>query len=347
MNTFDDNAPEQEFDDDYTIYLSEEAQETLSAYICSSCGEEMLPESDGSDRLICTSCGKRKQVNFYDIGIGDELCGAKVLRTLGGGASGTLFLCEYPDTSRCVIKILKKENRQNPEIRLRFELEAEILSGFDHPGIVKLIDFRQESDMLCMIMEYVDGYNLLQMISQEFYFSSDTALEMLYGLADIFRYAWESKHLLHRDIKPANIMINSDGELKVLDFGLSKQCDTDTGLTSAGQTLGSPGFMSPEQFRNAKDVDVTADIFSLGATAYFLLTKKSPFDGENELELYQNMISTTPESIRKQNPAVSEHMETLIMSMLSKEPKKRPFSWKKLQVDIDRVKNGRPPVPNN
>ncbi|MBO5899161.1 MAG: serine/threonine protein kinase [Lentisphaeria bacterium] len=338
MSTFNNNTPE--FDDDYTIYLSEEAQETLAAYVCSSCGSEMLPEDDGSSWLQCTCCGKRKQVNFYDIGIGDELCGAKVLRTLGGGASGTLFLCEYPDGSRCVIKILKKENRQDPENRQRFELEAEILSDLDHPGIVKLIDFRQESDMLCMIMEYVDGYNLLQMISQEFYFSAETALEMLYGLADIFRYAWESKHLLHRDIKPANIMINSDGELKVLDFGLSKQCDTDTGLTSAGQTLGSPGFMSPEQFRDSRIYDCRSDIFSLGVTIYFVLAQgKMPYAGRSPLAAYQNIMTTTPVPLCEVNTEVPQMFSDLVMDMVDKDINLRPASWEMVMSRIEEIAN--------
>ncbi len=340
MNTMQNSGQDQSFDDDYTIYLSEEAQESLAAYVCSVCGEEMIPESDNSDCLVCTSCGKRKQVNFYDIGIGDELCGATVLRTLGGGASGTLFLCEYPDTSRCVIKVLKKESLQDPESRLRFELEAEILADLDHPGIVKLLDFKREENSLCMILEYVDGYNLLQMISQEFYFSSDTALEMLYGLADIFRYAWEEKHLLHRDIKPANIMINSDGELKVLDFGLSKQCDIDTGLTSAGQTLGSPGFMSPEQFRDSRIYDCRSDIFSLGATIYFVLAKgKLPYAGRSPLAAYQNIMTTSPVPLSSVNREVPQKFSDLVMNMVNKDIDLRPGSWEILMRQIEETAN--------
>ena len=330
----------QEFDDDYTIYLSEEAQASIAAYVCSVCGGEMLPESDGSDCLVCTSCGKRKQVNFYDIGIGDTLCGTTVLRTLGGGASGPLFLCEYPDNTRCVIKVLKQDSLKDPESRLRFELEAEILADFDHPGIVKLLDFRREDNSLCMIMEYVDGYNLLQMVSQEFYFSSDTALEMLYGLADIFRYAWEEKHLLHRDIKPANIMINSDGELKVLDFGLSKQCDIDTGLTSAGQTLGSPGFMSPEQFRDSRIYDCRSDIFSLGATIYFVLAGgRLPYAGRSPLAAYQNIMTTSPVPLSAVNKEVPQIFSDLVMSMVNKDIDLRPESWKILMRRIEETAN--------
>ena len=340
MSKSEDTVQTSNFDEDYTIYLSAEAQESLAAYICSSCGSEMLPESDLSDYLVCGSCGKRKQVNFYDVGIGDELCGAKVLRNLGGGLSGTLFLCEYPDGQRCVIKILKKENCQDPEARRRFELEAEILAGFDHPGIVKLLDFRQESDLLCMIIEYVDGFNLLQMVSQEFYFSSDTALEMLYGLADIFRYAWESKHLLHRDIKPANIMINSDGELKVLDFGLSKQCDVDTGLTSAGQTLGSPGFMSPEQFRDSRTYDCRSDIFSLGVTIYFVLAQgKMPYAGRSPLAAYQNIMTAAPVPLCEVNTEVPQIFSDLVMSMVDKDMNLRPSSWEILMSQIEEIAN--------
>ena len=340
MISEENNTPSPDFGGDYTIYLSEEAQESLAAYVCSVCGGEMAPETDSSDWLVCSVCGKRKQVNFYDIGIGDELCGAKVLRTLGGGASGTLFLCEYPGNDRCVIKVLRKESLQDPESRRRFELEAEILSGFDHPGIVKLIDFRSEENTLCMILEYVDGYNLLQMVSQEFYFSPETALEMLYGLSDIFRYAWEEKHLLHRDIKPANIMINSDGELKVLDFGLSKQCSTDTGLTSAGQTLGSPGFMSPEQFRDSRIYDCRSDIFSLGATIYFVLAQgKLPYAGRSPLAAYQNIMTTSPVPLTAVNKEVPQAFSDLVMSMVDKDINLRPGSWELLMQKIEEIAN--------
>ena len=327
------------FDDDYTIYLSDEAQESLAAYICSSCGGEMLPQ-EGADLLVCQKCGKSKYVNFYDVGIGDELCGGVVIRMLGSGSAGNLYLCEYPDFSRRVVKMLKNSEAGNPETVRRFELESEIMSKLSHPNIVELIEFKKTPNAMYLVMEYVDGYNLLQMVSQEFYFSADTCLEMIYCLADAFKYAWESTHLLHRDIKPANIMITTDGVLKILDFGLSKQCDVDTGLTAAGQALGSPGFMSPEQFRDSRIYDCRSDIFSLGVTMYFVLSNgKMPYEGKSPLAAYQSMLSTVPAALDVIDPTIPKAVSDLIISMLDKDMEKRPESWQDLMNKVEDIAN--------
>jgi serine/threonine-protein kinase len=314
--------------------------------LCSSCGQVAKGLPPGA--AFCPNCG-RAFSQIRDFGPGTVVGQYRILKELGAGGIGQVFMAHPIDNPnmRIALKVLQKEFLDNATVRERFNREIRLLASLNLDYIVRYYNSWNDEDGEYLAMEYIDGMNLSQMVDQDYEFTPDVVLEIMETLAMVFRYAYDRLELLHRDIKPSNIMISNNGELKILDFGLAKSLKEDNMLTLNGRVMGSPGFMSPEQFRNAKDVDVTADIFSLGATAYFLLTKKNPFDGENELELYQNMISTTPESIRKQNPAVSEHMETLIMSMLSKEPKKRPFSWKKLQVDIDRVKNGRPPVPNN
>lgn len=324
-------------DDDYTIYLSAEAEESLASYICSVCGGEMIPQ-ENEDTLICLNCGKIKQVNFYDIGIGDELCGAKVIRVLGGGSSGCLYLCEYPDYSRSVMKMLKKGASENAENIRRFEQEAQIMGKLSHPYIVQLYEFSQTSNAMYLNMEYVDGFNLLQMVSQNYSFSVDNAMDMTYGLADAFRYAWEHCHLLHRDIKPSNIMINSDGELKILDFGLSKECNIDTGLTAVGQALGSPGFMSPEQFRDSRIYDCRSDIFSLGVTIYFVLTGgKMPYQGKSALAAYQSMLTEKPQTLHEIDSSIPESFSNLINSMIDKDVEKRPKSWQDLMKQLEDI----------
>lgn len=332
------------FDDDRTIVCSPE--DMSAGKLCSSCGQIAKGLPPGA--AFCPNCGSAfSQVR--DFGPGAVIGQYRILKELGSGGIGQVFMAHPVDNPglRIALKVLQKEFLDNATVRERFNREIRLLASLNLDYIVRYYNSWNDENGEYLAMEYIDGMNLAQMVDQDYEFTPDVVLEIMETLAMVFRYAYDRLELLHRDIKPSNIMISNNGELKILDFGLAKSLKEDNMLTLNGRVMGSPGFMSPEQFRNAKDVDVTADIFSLGATAYFLLTRKNPFDGENELELYQNMISTTPESIRKQNPAVSEHMETLIMSMLSKEPKKRPFSWKKLQVDIDRVKNGRPPVPNN
>ena len=326
--------------DDYTIYLSQEAQESLSAYVCSVCGGDMTPDENGRESLICNVCGRVKYVSFQDTGVGDELCGAVVRRILGGGSSGNLYMVEYPDYSRAVVKVFKSDGADDTEQRRRFELEAEIMSKLTHPNIVQMKEFVSHGSSMYLVMEYVDGYNLLQMVSQDFYFSGETILQMIYCLADAFKYAWESCHLLHRDIKPSNIMLNSDGELKILDFGLSKECDIDTGLTSVGQALGSPGFMSPEQFRDSRIYDCRSDIFSLGVTVYFILSQgKMPYAGASPLAAYQSICNTVPEPIEKLNSEVPHLLSELVMSMIDRDMEKRPASWQELMSRVEDIAN--------
>jgi serine/threonine-protein kinase len=214
------------------------------------------------------------------------------------------------------------------------------MAKLQHPNIVQLIEFRKTASSMYLVMEYVDGYNLLQMVSQDFYFSAETALEMLYCLADAFKYAWDNCNLLHRDIKPSNIMITSDGVMKILDFGLSKQCDVETGLTSVGQALGSPGFMSPEQFRDSRIYDCRSDIFSLGATLYFVLSGgKMPYPGKSPLAAYQSMISTVPQKLSQVASDVPESLSELVMSMIHKDIAKRPSSWDDLMNKVEYIAN--------
>ncbi len=329
--------------DDKTIVYSPE--DMPSGKLCSSCGVVARDLPDGA--AFCPNCGA-PFAKFRDFGPGAVIGQYRILKELGAGGIGQVFLAHPVDnpTMRVALKVLQKEFLDNRTIRERFNREIRLLASLNLDYIVKYYNSWNDENGEYLAMEYIDGLNLAQMVEQDYEFTPEVTLEIMETLAMVFRYAYDRLELLHRDIKPSNIMISSNGELKILDFGLAKSLKEDNMLTLNGRVMGSPGFMSPEQFRNAKDVDVTSDIFSLGATAYFLLTKRNPYDGDNELELYQNMISTTPESIRKQNPEVSEHLEALIMSMLSKDTKDRPFSWNKLQVDIDRVKNGRPPVPN-
>lgn len=274
----------------------------------------------------------------------------RILKKIAEGGMGVIYLCcPVNDLSRrLVLKTLRFEPGDNQEVcARRFKRESELLSKLEHPTIVRVYDSWSSDDSVFIIMEYIDGHTLASIRKQDLYiFDEAVVIEIMTILAEALDYAWEELKLLHRDIKPSNIMFDNEGHLHLLDFGIAKSLESEetTALTITGLGLGTPGFMSPEQFRNATQVDCTTDIYSLGATMYFLITGEPPFDGENPSIVFSEMLKRDPIPLHKRNPEISKNFSMLIQQTLNRDPKKRPFSWKKLLVNLERVAQGRPPL---
>lgn len=292
---------------------------------------DSVPASDTHGEIVC----------------GQVLGEYRILKPLSEGGMGKIFLC-YPlsDPSlRLVMKVLKNDSSVNPLMKKRFKREYELSANLHHECIVQTIASWFDENSEYIVMEYVDGLTLAQMVSLKYVFTQEYSIYMMQMLAKAFNYAWNSLKLLHRDIKPSNIMISNDGEIKILDFGIAKSLlKTDTVLTVAGKSLGSPGFMSPEQFRAPQSIDCTSDIFSLGATVYYVLTGEMPFPGKNMLEIYNEMLSSKPIPLCEANPEISQEFSDLVMNTLDIEPSRRPFCWSKLIASLDRVANGGKPI---
>ena len=268
----------------------------------------------------------------------------RILKKISEGGMGAIYLCHPMDdvTRRLVLKVLKKEAKSKITGRKRFRREFALLSDLCHENIVSTFDFWIDDSAEYFVMEYISGMNLADMVHLNYVFTSEYCIYMMGVLANAFRYAWDSMKLLHRDIKPSNIMIDDDSVIKVLDFGIAKSLlNSDTVLTMDGTSLGSPGFMSPEQYMDPRNVDCTSDIFSLGATVYFCLSGGHlPYEGRNIAEIVIAMRKGEVKPLREYNPEVPENFEELIMATLHNDPKKRPFCWAKLLASIDRVYQG-------
>jgi serine/threonine protein kinase len=185
---------------------------------------------------------------------------------------GTVYLAEHLTIHRKVaIKVLKPEVAQKEEIRKRFKNEASLMAHLQHPNIVGLIDYLEQEDGLYLIMEYVDGRGLDEVIkdlSQPF--PIPRATEIFIKVLSAFAYAHKNG-IIHRDVKPSNILITSNDEVKVLDFGIAKLVgETQNHLTKTGTHMGTVYYMSPEQVK-AEQLDQRSDIYSLGITFYELL----------------------------------------------------------------------------
>ena len=221
----------------------------------------------------------------------------------------------------------------------RFRREAQILAAVrNNSRIARVIDYGELGGGIYIVMEYVNGRNLRQ-IRKEYlcdeYFALQIARETALALKDI----WEECAVIHRDVKPENIMVDEDFRLKLLDFGLSKSCGSvdESEITMEHSCLGTPGYMSPEQFLDFKHVDFRSDIFSLGATIFFMITGEKPFAGNDASAIYRNTLENSPPPHVRYEGRCSVPCMFLIDRMMQREPLARYSSYDQLLAAIDEV----------
>lgn len=265
----------------------------------------------------------------------------RILNRLSEGGMGELWLCHPLEEVgvRRVLKVLKQETAASADGRARFRREGHLLLRFRHENIVRTYDAWSEGDSEFILMEYVSGMDLGRMVRAHCEFTAEYGVYMLQVLAETFGYAWDTLRLLHRDIKPSNIMISDDNVLKVLDFGVAKSLEQNGGtvITMAGMTLGSPGFMSPEQCFSPEKIGCSSDIFSLGATVYYCLSGGAlPYPGGNLPEIVAAMRKGKPPPLCRLNPAIPRQLSELVMAMVAANPEQRPSSWEELLSAIAR-----------
>ncbi|MDZ4787090.1 MAG: protein kinase [bacterium] len=198
-----------------------------------------------------------------------------ILRLLGKGGMADVYYAENKLKRPAAIKILHPSFSSQPEVLLRFETEAQIMVALDHPNIRRVYDVSEIDGRPCIIMEYLDGYNLSEvLVSKKL---TDSQLLELWDQAIAGLQYAHQKGVVHRDIKPSNLFLTTSGQLKILDFGIAK-VEEATSHTLTGQSLDTFMYMSPEQVQDPKRVDYRTDIYSLAVTFYHLLTGKPPYD---------------------------------------------------------------------
>src|SRR5262245_56404965 len=205
----------------------------------------------------------------------------KVLERLGVGAMGTVYLCEHPGMRRRVaIKVLPASLASNPSILARFQREAKAMAAIDHVNLVQAHDIDQDGQMHFLVMDYVDGVNLQQLVLRVGALNPLRAANYIRQAAQGLQHAHEAG-LVHRDIKPGNLLVDRTGIVRILDLGLARFFhDNEDMLTVQYDDkvmLGTVDYVAPEQVRDSHNVDIRADIYSLGATFYFLLSGQPMF----------------------------------------------------------------------
>jgi tRNA A-37 threonylcarbamoyl transferase component Bud32 len=254
--------------------------------------------------------------------------------TLGTGAFGTVYLARDPELKRDVaIKVLRSALLDSPGMLDKFRTEARHAASLNHPGIVSIYDVGREGDRLFIVMQYVPGRTLEDVLA-EGHLAPNRAAELLATVAEALHYA-HKQSFVHRDLKPANILLDDHGEPHVADFGLAVSDETQR--TLAGQIAGTPAYMSPEQVRGAAHhLDGRTDIWSLGVIGYELLTGRQPFWHGDAIACLDAIQHRDPKPPRQIDDTIPAELERIILKCLAKQPTDRYATAGDIATDLRR-----------
>jgi serine/threonine-protein kinase len=262
-----------------------------------------------------------------------------LLRPLGQGAMGHVFLAQHTMMRRnCAIKLLAQKYRQDPDLLARFQVEARAIAAFDHPNIVRAYDFNRDtstgSELLYLVMEYVEGQDLQRIVEKEgvmdYTRAADFIRQAAVGLANAHQAGF-----IHRDIKPANLLVDSKGVLKILDLGLARLAQGPSEIAQNGNWVsGTPDYIAPEQILNRPDLDGRADIYSLGLTFYYLLVGRRPYIKKTMPEILAAHCKEALQPIQASRPDVPYDLISIIERMTAKLPDRRFASADELATTL-------------
>ncbi|MHC4661585.1 MAG: protein kinase domain-containing protein [Planctomycetota bacterium] len=265
----------------------------------------------------------------------------RVIRELGRGAMGVVYLAIQRSLKRKVaLKVLPQSLTVSDRMISRFYREAELAARLQHPGIVQVYGMGEEQENHYFAMEFIEGVPLDEKLRQEFV-DYNIIADNIAQAAEALDYAHQSD-IIHRDIKPSNLMMTGGGKIKIADFGLARPKDAAV-LTAAGTIVGTPMYMSPEQAQgHKKHVDYRTDIYSLGATMYFALTKRNPFQSEDVQAILRMVVESDPVEPRKVNPMIPRDLEVICLKAMNKDPRRRYQSAAEFAQDVRRHIAGEP-----
>ncbi|OGS09171.1 MAG: hypothetical protein A2270_06600 [Elusimicrobia bacterium RIFOXYA12_FULL_51_18] len=267
--------------------------------------------------------------------LGAAFAGCTIKEKIGQGGMGSVYTARHEALDRTVaVKILSPDlarDERNIEFFLR---EARSAAKLEHPNIVQIYNFGQENGSYFIIMSYIEGKSLSDMIAEKGPMTTDTATGIILEVLDGLGHA-HSKTIIHRDIKPSNILLGADGHPKIVDFGLARSISEEKQLTMAGEMVGTAYFMSPEQGLAAK-VDHRADLYSTGATYFYLLTAKYPFEGKSSIEVIHKHIGEPFPNILVLKPDIPLWVSHVLERLMRKKPESRYQSAAEVANDIKR-----------
>ncbi len=271
--------------------------------------------------------------------------GYKVLGKLGSGAMAVVYKARQLSLDRTVaVKILPRRYTEKADYIERFFKEGRLAAKLNHNNIVQAIDVGEAGGLYYFVMEYVEGRTLYDDLSKGKVFSEKEALEIVIQLANALAHA-HAHGMIHRDVKPKNIMINTEQVVKLADMGLARMTsDVEAAKSEKGKAFGTPYYIAPEQIRGDVNIDGRADIYSLGATFYHMVTGRVPFEASSPSEVMRMHLKeplTPPDHI---NISLTAGISEVIEVMMAKRRSDRYNSMEELLIDLNAIQEGRAPL---
>ena len=275
----------------------------------------------------------------------------QILETIGGGGMANVYKAHDVILNRKVaVKVLRPQFSDDDEFIRRFRREAQAATSLAHPNVVNIYDVGEEEDLYYIVMEYVNGLTLKQLISEQGVISIEKIVDIMKQITSAIAHA-HANHIVHRDIKPHNILISENGEAKVTDFGIARAMTSAT-ITHTNSVMGSVHYLSPEQARGGL-VNEKSDIYSLGVVLYEMVTGRVPFSGDTAVSIAIKHLQKEVPSPKKLRPSIPQSIENIILRATAKDPFHRYNTAKEMEADLqtaldpDRYDEERFIVPND
>ena len=261
----------------------------------------------------------------------------EIIKSIGEGGMANVYLAYDTILDRRVaIKVLRGDLSNDEKFVRRFQREALSASSLSHPNIVEMYDVGEDNGIYYIVMEYIEGKTLKQLIKKRGALTLSEAIDIMLQITDGISQAHDS-YIIHRDLKSQNIMIKEDGTIKITDFGIAMALNS-TQLTQTNSVMGSVHYLPPEQ-ASGKGSTIRSDIYSMGILFYEILTGTLPFKGDNAVEIALKQMRDEIPSVRKKNPAIPQSVENVILKATAKNPKNRYSDAKEMHADLLTVLN--------
>ncbi|MEA3306859.1 MAG: serine/threonine-protein kinase, partial [Elusimicrobiota bacterium] len=273
-----------------------------------------------------------------DTFLGATFAGCKLLEKIGQGGMGAVYKAQHLTLDKTVcIKVLAPNLSKDPRNIDFFLREARSVAKLEHPNIVQVSNFGEENKVYYIIMSYISGQSLDGLMKENGSFSIEEAADIMIDVLEGLEHA-HSKTIIHRDIKPANILLDPSGKAKIVDFGLARSITEEKELTMAGEMIGTAYFMSPEQCLATK-VDHRADLYSVGATFFYLITGRYPFEGKTSIEVIHKQVSEPLPNIIRILPDAPLWVSKILEKAMTKKPDDRYQTATLLKADFIKYKD--------
>ena len=306
-------------------------------------GDATLPPRDVDPEATHTHADNRVLQVQQGASIGTKIRNFgdyELLDEIARGGMGIVYKAKQTSLDRIVAlkMILSGELAGDEEVQ-RFRTEAEAAANLDHPGIVPIYEIGERNGQHYFSMGFVEGESLADRVA-EGPLAPKEAAQITLKVAEAVAYAHD-KGVIHRDLKPANVLLDLNGDPKVTDFGLAKRVESDSDLTRTGAVMGTPSYMPPEQAAGkTDDIGPQADVYSLGAILYCLMTGRPPFQAANTLDTLMQVLEDQPEPPQRLNPSVPRDLGIICLRCLEKNPQRRYLSAHELGKDLERFLAG-------